>query len=190
MNNFEEIDLPVYNLYEDFLKMIDAGILEYKEDTDQICLNTVEGKYDNYNFGRGSLHYDWDESYYDHKQGKMIIPLREKFFKEEDFKYLCTQFKGTNFEIVYNAIQQKYTNIGRVRIMISKPKTCLSWHKDDTTRIHFPMKTQQGCLMIIDEETKYLEQNKWYWTNTKLYHTAINSSKENRIHLVATLLDK
>lgn len=189
MNKFEELDLPIYDLYNELQKLIEQEKIVYKDDTDQICLNSIEGKEENYNFGRGSLHFDWDASYYDHKKEKMVVPLREDKVEEKDFTVLCTQFKDTPFEIVYNALKEKFT-LGRVRLIRSRPKTCMSWHKDDHPRVHFPLKTQEGCIMIIQDEMMHLEQNKWYITDTTVHHTAINSSREDRIHLVATIIDK
>ena len=91
------------------------------------------------------------------------------------------------FENVYHELEKVY-DIGRVRIMKSKSKTCLTWHKDDTPRVHYPIKTQRGCFMVIEDEIMHLEQNKWYWTDTIVKHTAFNSSLEDRIHLVVTIL--
>lgn len=187
MNKFEKLDLPVFDLYKELLKLVDSGHIEYDNETDQICLNTVEPQSYNYKLGRGSLIYDWDYSY--HKDGKLVVPFRKIPLKENDFKYLCKQFENTAFETVYNALQERY-NLGRVRIMISKPKTCLSWHKDNTQRVHFPMKTQEGCFMLINNEVQHLEKHQWYITDTTINHTAINASKEDRLHLVVTLLDK
>jgi hypothetical protein len=73
--------------------------------------------------------------------------------------------------------------------MKSLPKTCLSWHVDDTKRIHYPIKTQEGCFMIIEEEIKHLPQHTWWLTNTLVKHTAMNASLEDRVHLVVTLLE-
>ena len=72
--------------------------------------------------------------------------------------------------------------------MKSKPKTCLSWHKDDHLRLHFPIQTQEGCFMIIEDKSYFLNKNQWYLTNTLKSHTAINASKKDRIHLVATII--
>jgi len=88
---------------------------------------------------------------------------------------------------MYDYLNEKYV-LGRVRVMISKPKTCLSWHQDWHNRIHYPMQTQLGCLMVIEDEVKYLEKNKWYFTNTLVSHTAFNASFNDRIHLVATVI--
>jgi hypothetical protein len=43
-------------------------------------------------------------------------------------------------------------------------------------------------MMIIEDEIKILEKNKWYLTNTLKNHTAINSSIETRLHLVAVII--
>ena len=92
------------------------------------------------------------------------------------------------FEDLYNVLRKNY-NVGRVRLMKSPPKTCLSWHVDDTKRIHYPIVTQEGCFMLIEDEVKHLTQHTWWLTNTLVKHTALNASLEDRIHLVATLLD-
>ncbi len=73
--------------------------------------------------------------------------------------------------------------------MRSKPKTCLSWHCDTSKRIHLPIRTQPGCMMVIQDEVLHLEQGQWYMTNTIPEHTAFNASKADRIHLIAVILD-
>jgi hypothetical protein len=42
--------------------------------------------------------------------------------------------------------------------------------------------------MIIEDEVKHMNENTWWMTNTVLYHSAFNGSKEDRIHLVAVVL--
>ena len=41
--------------------------------------------------------------------------------------------------------------------------------------------------MVIGDEVMHLKQNKWYWTNTLMKHTAFNGSREDRLHLVVTV---
>ena len=187
MSYYKELDFPTYDLLSEFNKLMDNGTISWFEHDcqDQICLNSTKDDPDNIFLGRASLYYDWDKSYIEN--GKIVTPLRVPPLKEEQFTTLCSAFKGTLFEEVYNALSEKYT-LGRVRLMNSQPKTCLSWHKDDTNRIHYPIKTQEGCMMIIQDEVKHLEQNKWYHTNTTVKHTAVNASKETRLHLVACVL--
>lgn len=186
--NFIELDnLPVYDLYTEFLKLLDLKKIHWHPDVeDQICLNTTADDPSNFLKGRGSLFLDWDNAKIVNGQIKVLprsVPL-----KEEDFNTLCIGFKESLFEEVYNQLTKKYV-VGRIRIMKSLPKTCLTWHVDNTPRIHYPMKTQEGCIMVIENEAKHLEKNKWYFTNTVLPHTAFNGSKDERLHLVVTVLE-
>lgn len=184
--NFLELkDLPVYeHLEEELYDILKFNNIKEKN-TLQICINHTEKNSNDILYGTGSTKKDWNNSKF--VNGKYIVKDRDIPLKEEDFKFICNQFKNTTFEEIYDILKQKY-NIGRFRIMISKPKTCLTWHKDITDRIHFPIKTQEGCFMIIENEIKYLEENKWYYTKTKVKHTAFNGSFENRIHLVACVI--
>jgi len=107
---------------------------------------------------------------------------------DEEFTQIATPWNGTVFEDVVNEIRI-YFSIGRVRIMSLEPKTCLSWHRDDTIRLHLPLQTNENCFMVIDKEVKHLEQGKWYLTNTLKHHTVFNGNKEfTRYHLVINLL--
>jgi hypothetical protein len=191
MIRFRQLDnLPVYDLYTELNKLLDNNIINWPSSHAQICLNTVTENSDDYSMGTGSLIYDWNQSYDEIDEfgnKKTVLVKFENPYVESDFKFLCNQFKGTLFENVYYALEKVY-NIGRVRIMKSKSKTCLTWHKDDTPRVHYPIKTQRGCFMVIEDEILHLEQNKWYWTDTLVKHTAFNSSLEDRIHLVVTIL--
>lgn len=180
MSNFIELnDLPIYhNLLEEISDLIKTH--------NQICLTSPPGKENDFLYGIGSLKYDWSKSYVD-ETGKRFVPERTVSLNESDFTELCDRFKGTTFEVIYNSLCEKYV-IGRMRIFVSYPNTCLSWHIDTENRIHFPIKTQEGCFMIIEDEVKHLEQNQWYYTKTVKPHTAFNGSKETRIHLVANIL--
>jgi len=187
--NFEILkNLPVYNLDEELNKLLESNVVQWHTARDQICINTTKDELDNYNYGRGSLWYDWDKAYHD-KNNELVVPTRKKPLFEKDFSFLCTVFVDTLFEEVYRALEKNYV-LGRVRIMNLHSKNCLTWHKDNSIRVHYPIKTQEGCLMIIDNEVKHLEKNTWYRTNTLKHHTVLNGSKEDRLHLVATVLEE
>lgn len=190
MSNFQQLkDFPVYDLFSELNDLIEKNIISWNIDN-QICLNSTINAPDDYHFGTGSLTHNWnDKKIIKDKLGNEKIQVDEFVQKlnEEDFSVLCSAFKNTKFEIVYNELKHNY-NIGRVRLMKSKPKTCLSWHTDSNLRIHYPIKTQDGCFMIINDEIKHLPQFTWWLTNTIPFHTAINASKEDRIHLVAVVL--
>ena len=178
MVNFEELyDLPIYR---DLSSSIDSTIMDALDKEGQICINTVPGHEDDFMLGAGSLIKNTNtkiDSYDMHDKER---------FHERDFTIICNQFKNTVFEEIFEMLSNKYL-LGRLKIFKSKPLTCLSWHTDFIPRIHYPIKTQEGCFMVIEDEVKHLEQNKWYMANTEKYHTAFNGSNESRIHLVGVI---
>jgi len=87
---------------------------------------------------------------------------------------------------IINRIIEKYGMV-RTRIMQSNPKSCLTRHQDMTKRIHIPLITNEDCFMIIDNKIYNLEVGKIYLTNTTLKHTAVNASKQYRIHIVGCM---
>jgi hypothetical protein len=186
MTNFKQVTkLTQFDLSKDIEQFnLDWG------DSNQICINSPMPDSSDYLLGTGSLQYDWSrsEKIID-QQGnvKWHVPKHKTQFEEKDFRYLVTCFKDTIFEEVFNEITAHWIT-GRIRLMRSQPKTCLSWHTDTSPRLHYPIKTQSGCLMVIEDEVKHLPQNTWWITETTLQHTALNASKETRIHLVAVLL--
>ena len=190
MVNFKILDdLPKRDLYYQLEIMLKHKTVQWKNN--QICVNTISNDPDNIHLGVGSLFYDWDKSKTVIDElgiARTVAPERPARLMERDFDTLASPFKGTLFEEVYEALVAKY-QIGRVRIMKSNPGTCLSWHMDDTCRVHYPIKTQPGCLMVIEDEVKHLDLNTWWFTNTLGYHTAFNASSESRIHLVAEILN-
>lgn len=193
MSHFTKIEeLPKLDLHQELNRLVANGILSWHDGKNQICLNTIIGHENDYMLGVGSLTHDWENSVVEvdaYGNQKTVIKEKENPLTETDFSILCKQFEGTLFETVYNQLMMRY-NLGRVRLMKSQSKTCLSWHVDFQPRLHYPIKTQTGCFMVIEDEVKHLAQNEWWWTETTHEHTAFNSSKEDRIHLVATIIGK
>ena len=190
MKHFTPVtNLPILPLYDEFNNLLAQKKLSWNSQR-QICINSIPGHENDTSFGAGGLLYDWNA--YDEEKhlinGVMHVPLREMPLEEKDFTELCTAFKGTLFEELYIELKSKYT-LGRIRIMESEPKSCLTWHIDTSSRLHYPLKTQEGCLMIIEDEVFHIPQNEWWHTNTTVYHTALNGSKELRYHLVVAILD-
>ena len=74
--------------------------------------------------------------------------------------------------------------------MLKEPRTTLSWHRDPEPRLHIPIITNPGCMMVIENVAKHLPANgRVYITNNIKYHNAFNGGEENRVHLVACLTD-
>jgi hypothetical protein len=192
MSNFLQVfDLPKFDLYSEYIRLIHENKIFFsKSESNQICLNSLKSQPDDIHVGIGSLYYNWKEKQDCGMNGVKLMPVvRENPLNEEDFQILNSQFIGSLFEEAYLSLSKKY-KLGRVRIIRSNPKTCMTWHVDPTPRLHYPIKTQDGCFMVIENEVKHLPQNTWWCTNTVKPHTAFNASKEDRIHLVAAILGK
>jgi hypothetical protein len=192
MKNFIKInDLPVLDLHNDLTILLSNGTVDFSS-FNQISLTTTKDYPDDYKLGNGSLHYNWNKVKEIKKPDGTteVVPTEyEVPLKEEDFNVLCSQFKGTGFETVYSVISKKY-KLGRVRLMKMEMRYTMSWHVDSSPRLHFPIKTQTGCFMVIENEIMHIPKNEWWLANTELHHTAFNASNEDRIHLVATVLGK
>lgn len=130
--------------------------------------------------GCGSLIFDWIK-YEENPIGK--LPLRQETLKEKDFIETCDLFKNTYIEEVINTIKKQYP-IVRGRFMKMKHKTCLSMHTDASKRIHIPIYTNENCMMIVNNTIVNLPYGKTYLVDTTYPHTAINASKDSRVHLV------
>ena len=108
---------------------------------------------------------------------------------ESKYTQLVSEFENTYFKEVYETLRKKF-KLGRVRLLLKEPRSTLSWHKDPEPRLHIPIITNLGCSMVIENVAKHLpaDGNVTITNNTK-YHNAFNGGEENRIHLVACVLD-
>ena len=140
-------------------------------DKDSINGNKIRGKY-------------WtiaDES------GKEVS--RDVDIDESKYTQLLPEFEKTYFKEVYETLNKKF-KLGRIRLLLKEPRSTLSWHKDPECRLHIPIITNPGSIMVIDNVAKHMPADGSVWiTNNTKYHNAFNGGEENRIHLVACVLD-
>ena len=108
---------------------------------------------------------------------------------ESEYSEFIPDYENTYFKEVFDILSSKY-KLGRVRILLKEPRSTLSWHRDPEPRLHIPIITNPGCLMVIDNVAKHMPADGSVWiTNNTKYHNAFNGGEENRIHLVACVLD-
>jgi len=121
------------------------------------------------------------------KSGKEVS--RDIAIDESAYKEFIPDYENTYFKEVFDVLSSKY-KLGRVRILLKKPRSTLSWHRDPEPRLHIPIITNPGCLMVIDNVAKHMQADGSVWiTNNTKYHNAFNGGEENRIHLVACVLN-
>ncbi len=115
--------------------------------------------------------------------------MRDKPIEESKYTELLPEFKGTYFEEVFNTLRERF-KLGRVRILLKEPRSTLSWHRDPEPRLHIPIITNKGCRMVIEEVSKHMPADGTVTiTNNTKYHNFFNGGEQNRIHLVACVLE-
>jgi len=115
--------------------------------------------------------------------------IRDINIKEEEYSEFVKEYENTYFKEVYDKLSLKY-KLGRVRILLKQPRSTLSWHRDPEPRLHIPIITNPGCIMVINNVACHMPADGSVWiTNNTKYHNAFNGGEENRIHLVACVLN-
>ena len=115
--------------------------------------------------------------------------VRAKRINESAYTEFVDDLEDTYFKEVYDTLSSKF-KLGRVRILLKEPRSTLSWHRDPEVRLHIPIITNPGCMMVIDGVAKHLPADGSAWiTNNIKYHNAFNGGEEHRVHLVACLTD-
>jgi len=141
---------------------------DWKEDgICQIMIQGVEGKEDDYYFG-----------------SREFTEVANAGYSEWDFQVpLFPEMEYTNSLL-------KELKMFRSRLMMLKPKTCLSWHNDPSMRIHIPLTGDTDSFHLIEnvEGTKtvyHIYPGEVHLMNTEVFHSGINlSRKVSRIHIV------
>ena len=114
---------------------------------------------------------------------------RDKSIDESKYTEIIPEFKNTYFEEVYNLLKKKF-KLGRVRILLKEPRSTLSWHRDPEPRLHIPIITNLGCKMVIEDVAKHMPADGSVTiTNNTKYHNFFNGGEQDRIHLVACVLE-
>ena len=169
------------------LKEVDSRVARQsplgERDINAICLTQIPNDPNSITGGnvRG-LYWTKPDSTYKEVQ-------REEVIDEVQYSEFVKLFEDTYFKEMYDAITKKY-KLGRVRLLWKLPRTTLSWHRDPEPRLHIPIITNFGARMCIDNLIHHMpaDGGVWITDNTK-YHNAFNGGEEDRVHLVATVLD-
>lgn len=105
------------------------------------------------------------------------LKCSEKFFKVPTFNNLTYT----------NSIIEKL-NMHRTRIMILKGRSCYTYHRDFSKRIHIPLITNKDNFFVIEDQvSRYPATGDFYIIDTTKKHTFVNSSLEDRVHIVGCI---
>lgn len=184
---FKEINLDIdYKELIDFvLKVADERMPDKNKNSCQLATQCREGVDDfekQLTESTKSFNLDWDKFDPNTMSKPPAKPFHEWLF-QRDFKITPDYFKGTPVENLNNYLVSKY-NACRGRIMNMGLKSTLSWHYDDSPRLHIPIKINRGSFMVLEDRVLRFEVGKAYLIDTTKMHTAVNADFEYRIHLV------
>ena len=186
-------DFQKQNIKFDILKLQEAyrQIVKTKKFEDgggishfgAICLTRKPGDPDSVKGSRARGIY-WTKP---NKSGVEVS--RDINIDESDYSEFIPDYENTYFKEVFDVITSKY-KLGRVRILLKEPRSTLSWHRDPEPRLHIPIITNPGSIMVIENVAKHMPADGSVWiTNNTKYHNFFNGGEQARIHLVACVLD-
>ena len=187
-NDFQRQDVKfdineLQNAYKEVLKIKEFSVVKGVSNFGAISLTQIPGDPDSIK-GSKARGIFWTKP---DKTGKEVV--RDEQIDEAAYSEFIDIYKDTYFKEVFETLSAKY-KLGRVRILLKEPRSTLSWHRDPEPRLHIPIITNPGSIMVIDNVAKHLPADGSVWiTNNTKYHNAFNGGEENRIHLVACVLD-
>ena len=187
-NDFQRQDVKfdineLQNAYKEVLKIKEFSVVKGVSNFGAISLTQIPGDPDSIK-GSKARGIFWTKP---DKTGKEVV--RDEQIDEAAYSEFIDTYKDTYFKEVFETLSTKY-KLGRVRILLKEPRSTLSWHRDPEPRLHIPIITNPGSIMVIDNVAKHLPADGSVWiTNNTKYHNAFNGGEENRIHFVACVLD-
>ncbi len=111
---------------------------------------------------------------------------------EADYSVVNEEFRGGAIEELLNKLPFRH---GRVRLMRLAPKTCLSIHADSTRRYHYAVTTSPDCFLVEMQGAEGTfhhipADGRLYEMDARLTHTAVNTGRDGRVHIVICNADE
>lgn len=103
---------------------------------------------------------------------------------EKKYRHIQPSLKGTNIEKLLSSTPLP---VYRSRIMKVDPKRCYSIHHDMSCRLHLAIKTNESCLFLFPELSKYNHipvDRGVYLVDTRETHSFVNCGEDERVHIV------
>ena len=95
---------------------------------------------------------------------------RDVTIDESKYTEFVKDYEHTYFKEVYDELSKVY-KLGRVRLLLKEPRSTLSWHRDPEPRLHIPIYTNPGAIMVIDKAAEHMPADGSVWvTNLSLIH--------------------
>ena len=153
-NDFKQLDIKfdinkLQDAYKEVIKIKNFESPEEVTNFGAISLTQIPGDPDSIK-GHKARGVFWTKP---DASGKEVS--RDISIEEEKYSEFIDDFKNTYFKEVFDSLSKKY-KLGRVRILLKQPRSTLSWHRDPEPRLHIPIITNPGCIMVIDNVAKHM----------------------------------
>ena len=187
-NDFQKQDIKfdivkLKKAYNDIVRLKEFRGIDGVSNFSAISLTQIPGDPDSIK-GSKARGVFWTKPNSTGKEVTRDIKIDESLYSE-----FINEYKDTYFKDVFDTLSSKY-KLGRIRILLKEPRSTLSWHRDPEPRLHIPIITNPGAIMVVDNIAKHMPADGSVWiTNNTKYHNAFNGGEEDRIHLVACVLD-
>ena len=107
---------------------------------------------------------------------------------ESKYTEFCSKYSGTYFEEIHRELSKRWI-IGRMKLMLLRPETCLSRHRDHKPILDIAIQSNSDAFLVVDGEQFSVPVDGSVWLiDTTNYHTAYNAGETDRISLIATCL--
>lgn len=96
---------------------------------------------------------------------------------------------------IYEFLERSFSGkIIRAEVITMNPYSRIRTHKDRGDilflgrRIHIPIKTNDKVIFKVNEDSLHMKASNMYEINNSKYHSVVNNSNEDRIHLIIDVL--
>lgn len=117
--------------------------------------------------------------------GAGSLAIKKSPYVDEDFTETFVNSK--DIQLIWKETEEAFNlSLYRPVLRLLYPKTCLSYHKDDSPfRLHFVLATHDNAMFIVDNVVEKMPvKNGVYLLRTDKKHTAINADLvKPRLHL-------
>jgi hypothetical protein len=111
-----------------------------------------------------------------------------KFLRDPlEFTIFNREFEDLYFYEVYKKVSEwSPLRIGRVRLFLRHPGTCLHMHTDDSPRYHLAITSNPGSFFFFKDKGTYQipTDGHLYKCDTTRLHTVFNAGETPRVHLI------
>lgn len=120
--------------------------------------------------------------------GPLFDRKKQQFMRDPlEFTLFNREFEDLYLYEVYKKVcAWSPLRIGRVRVFLRNPGTCLHMHTDDSPRYHIAISTNSGSYFFFEKAGAFHipANGRLYKADTTELHTVFNAGETSRVHMI------